>query len=95
MAAGQKGAGQGAGGKDQDALVAFAEELKAWRAARGWTQGELGAAVNYSESMIAQVEACFKPATMQLAEALDRAFATPATQGPSPASRVPRERSCG
>jgi transcriptional regulator with XRE-family HTH domain len=85
MAAGQKGAGQGAGqgvgqsvgGRDQDALVAFAEEVKAWRAARGWTQGELGAAVNYSESMIAQVEACFKPATMQLAEALDRVFATP------------------
>jgi transcriptional regulator with XRE-family HTH domain len=77
MAAGQKGAGQGTGSKDQDALVAFAEELKAWRAARGWTQGDLGAAVNYSESMIAQVEACFKPATMQLAEALDRVFGTP------------------
>jgi transcriptional regulator with XRE-family HTH domain len=77
MAGGQKGAGQGAGSKDQDALVAFAEELKAWRAARGWTQGDLGAAVNYSESMIAQVEACFKPATMQLAEALDRVFGTP------------------
>src|SRR5512146_1374742 len=85
MAAGQKGVGQGAGqgaghgavGKDQDALVAFAEEVKAWRAARGWTQGELAAAVNYSESMIAQVESCCKPATMQLAEALDRVFATP------------------
>jgi transcriptional regulator with XRE-family HTH domain len=77
MTAGQKGAGQGTGSKDQDALVAFAEEVKAWRAARGWTQGDLGTAVNYSESMIAQVEACFKPATMQLAEALDRVFATP------------------
>src|SRR5215813_1549591 len=77
MTAGQKGAGHGVGGKDQDALMAFAEEVKAWRAARGWTQGELGAAVNYSESMIAQVEACYKPATMQLAEALDRVFGTP------------------
>ena len=81
MPAAQKAAGHGAGNstgsKDQDALRAFAEELKAWRAARGWTQAELGAAISYSESMIAQVEACYKPPVMQMAEALDRVFATP------------------
>lgn len=81
MPAAQKAAGQGTGNstgsKDQDALRAFAEELKAWRAARGWTQAELGAAISYSESMIAQVEACYKPPVMQMAEALDRVFATP------------------
>jgi len=57
MAAGQKGAGQGTGSKDQDALTAFAEELKAWRAARGWTQGELGAEAthpNVTEDQVAE-----------------------------------------
>jgi transcriptional regulator with XRE-family HTH domain len=63
--------------RDEDAVAAFAEELKAWRAARGWTQGELAARINYSEALIAQVETCRKPATMQLAEALDRTLATP------------------
>jgi transcriptional regulator with XRE-family HTH domain len=63
--------------KDQDAISAFAEELKAWRAARGWTQGELAAKVNYSESLIALVETCRSAATMDLGRALDRVFATP------------------
>ena len=45
------------------------------------------AEVNYSESMIAQVEACFKPATMQLAEVLEilaaaRALSSPRLQQP-------------
>jgi transcriptional regulator with XRE-family HTH domain len=69
--------GSSAGTRDQDALRAFAEELKAWRTARGWTQAELGAQVGYSESMIAQVEGCYKPPVMQMAEAFDRVFATP------------------
>jgi transcriptional regulator with XRE-family HTH domain len=86
-AAGNASAGNGASGsaalgtsaatRDQDALRAFAEELKAWRAARGWTQAELGDKVGYSESMIAQVEGCYKPPVMQMAEAFDRVFATP------------------
>jgi transcriptional regulator with XRE-family HTH domain len=63
--------------KDQDAISAFAEELKAWRAARGWTQGELAAKVNYSESLIALVETCRSAATMDLGRALDRVFGTP------------------
>jgi transcriptional regulator with XRE-family HTH domain len=50
--------------KDQDAMAAFADELKAWRAARGWTQGQLAAQTNYSEQMIAQVETSRKPAAV-------------------------------
>jgi transcriptional regulator with XRE-family HTH domain len=63
--------------KDQDAVAAFADELRAWRAARGWTQGELAAQVNYSESLIALVETCRSVPSMDLARALDRLFATP------------------
>ena len=63
--------------KDGDAISAFAEDLKAWRAARGWTQGELAAKVNYSESLIALVETCRSAATMDLGRALDRVLGTP------------------
>lgn len=63
--------------KDQDSIAAFAEELKAWRAARGWTQGDLAAQVNYSESLIALVETCRAVPSMDLGRALDRLFATP------------------
>jgi transcriptional regulator with XRE-family HTH domain len=63
--------------KDQDALSAFAEELKAWRAAQGWSQGELAARISYSESLIAQVETCRSAATMDMGKALDRVFRTP------------------
>jgi DNA-binding XRE family transcriptional regulator len=63
--------------KDQDALSTFAEELKAYRAACGWTQGELALRINYSEALIAHVETCRKPPTVQLAKALDRVFTTP------------------
>lgn len=63
--------------RDQDALFTFVEELKAYRADRGWSQADLGTRVNYSEALIAQVESFRKIPTMQLAEALDRLFGTP------------------
>ena len=63
--------------KDRDSLAPFADELKAHRAARGWTQADVAAKTSYSESLIAQVEARFKAASPELAKALDRAFATP------------------
>lgn len=63
--------------KDQDALAAFAEELKAWRAAQAWSQGDLAARINYSESLIAQVETCRSAASMDMGKALDRVFKTP------------------
>ena len=66
-----------AGRKDRDALGWFADELRAHRAERGWTQADVAAKIMYSESLIAQVETCRKAATPELARALDRVFATP------------------
>jgi transcriptional regulator with XRE-family HTH domain len=63
--------------KDREALGWFADELKAHRAARGWTQADVARETSYSESLISQVEACHKAATPELARALDRVFATP------------------
>jgi transcriptional regulator with XRE-family HTH domain len=65
------------GRKDRDALAWFADELRAHRAERGWTQADVAAKVSYSESLIAQVETCRKVATPELARALDRVFGTP------------------
>jgi transcriptional regulator with XRE-family HTH domain len=72
MAAARKGRD-----KDRDSLALFADELKAHRAARGWTQADVAAKTSYSESLVAQVEARFKAASPDLAKALDRAFSTP------------------
>jgi transcriptional regulator with XRE-family HTH domain len=66
-----------AGRKDRDKLSLFADELRAHREAKGWTQADLAAGLNYSDSLIAQVEACWRPPSKDLAKALDRAFATP------------------
>jgi transcriptional regulator with XRE-family HTH domain len=66
-----------AGRKDRDALAWFADELKAHRNARGWTQADVAAKTMYSESLIAQVETCRKAPTPELARALDRVFQTP------------------
>jgi DNA-binding XRE family transcriptional regulator len=64
-------------GKDRDSLTWFADELKAHRAERGWTQADLAAKIKYSESLIAQVETCRKAPTPELAKVLDRLFKTP------------------
>jgi len=47
------------------------------REARAWSQAELAVAANYSESLIAMVETYQRAPTQGLADALDRAFATP------------------
>lgn len=78
-----------AGRKDRDALSLFADELKAYREARGWTQAELATKINYSESLIAQVEACWRPPSKDLARALDKVFATPGFQEAEPGSPKP------
>jgi transcriptional regulator with XRE-family HTH domain len=76
-----------AGRKDRDALSLFADELKAHRDARGWTQADLAAEIAYSDSLIAQVETCRQPPSKELARALDRVFMTPgfAEEGPGSA----------
>ncbi len=66
-----------AGRKDRDALSLFADELKAHRDARGWTQADLAAKISFSDSLIAQVETCRRAPSKELAKALDRLFVTP------------------
>jgi transcriptional regulator with XRE-family HTH domain len=63
--------------KDRDALRLFADELKAYRLDRGWTQADLAERVHYSERLVAQVEGCHKAPSRQLARELDLAFKTP------------------
>jgi DNA-binding XRE family transcriptional regulator len=63
--------------KDREVLGWFAEELRAHRAERGWTQADVARETKFSESLIAQVETCRKAATPELARALDRVFSTP------------------
>lgn len=63
--------------RDRDALALFADELRAHRAGRGWTQADVAAKASFSESLIAQVETCRKSATPDLAKTLDRLFQTP------------------
>jgi transcriptional regulator with XRE-family HTH domain len=63
--------------KDRDALALFADELKAHRTARSWTQADVAAKSNYSDGLIAQVETCRRPPSRELAKALDRVFQTP------------------
>jgi transcriptional regulator with XRE-family HTH domain len=65
------------GGKDRDARSWIADELKAHRNARGWTQADVAANTNFSESLIAQIETLRKSMTPELARALDRVFKTP------------------
>jgi Domain of unknown function (DUF5753)/Helix-turn-helix domain len=74
------------GRKDRDSLSWFADELKAHRAAHGWTQADVAAKTTYSESLIAQVETCRKAATPELAKALDRMFVTPGFREDEPGS---------
>ena len=73
-----------AGRKDRDALSLFADELKAHRDARGWTQADLAAKISFSESLIAQVETYRRAPSRDLAKALDRVFATPGFMEDSP-----------
>lgn len=63
--------------KEAETWGVFADELRAHREGRGWSQAVLAARIHYSESLIAQVETCRKPPSMILAEKLDAVFATP------------------
>jgi transcriptional regulator with XRE-family HTH domain len=61
------------------ALVAFAEELKAWRAQSGLSREDVAVKVNYSSSLIGMIETCQRNPTPTLAGLLDRLFGTPQT----------------
>jgi transcriptional regulator with XRE-family HTH domain len=63
--------------RDREKLSLFVDEMRAMREQRGWSQAELAAQAQYSESLIAMVETYQRAPTQSLAKALDRAFGTP------------------
>jgi transcriptional regulator with XRE-family HTH domain len=58
---------------------AFSAELKAQRAARGWTQIELGKRIGYSGSFISDVERGDRSPSVDFAQRCDDAFGLPGT----------------
>jgi len=65
--------------RDTAALSLFADELKAAREQRGWSQADLADQIPYSLSTISMVEALHRVPTRDLAVHLDKAFGTPGT----------------
>lgn len=63
----------------REALADFAEELRAHREARGWTRAELAAQLQYSESLIAQIESCDRVPQKAFALKCDEVFKAPGT----------------
>ena len=65
--------------RDTAALSLFADELKAAREQRGWSQADLAGQIPYSLSTISMVEALHRVPTRDLATYLDKVFGTPGT----------------
>lgn len=65
--------------RDMTALALFADELKAAREQRGWSQADLAEQVPYSLSTVSMVEALHRAPTRDLAVHLDKAFGAPGT----------------
>jgi transcriptional regulator with XRE-family HTH domain len=65
--------------RDSAALSLFADEMKAAREQRGWSQADLADQIPYSLSTISMVEALHRVPTRDLAVHLDKAFGTPGT----------------
>ncbi len=65
--------------RDMAALSLFADEMKAAREQRGWSQADLADQIPYSLSTISMVEALRRVPTRDLAVNLDKAFGTPGT----------------
>jgi transcriptional regulator with XRE-family HTH domain len=65
--------------RDTAALSLFADEMKAAREQRGWSQADLADQIPYSLSTISMVEALHRVPTRDLAVNLDKAFGTPGT----------------
>ena len=64
---------------DTAALSLFADEMKAAREQRGWSQADLADQIPYSLSTISMVEALHRVPARDLAGHLDKAFGTPGT----------------
>ena len=65
--------------RDTAALSLFADEMKAAREQRGWSQADLADQIPYSLSTISMVEALHRVPARDLAGHLDKAFGTPGT----------------
>ncbi len=65
--------------RDMAALSLFADEMKAAREQRGWSQADLADKIPFSLSTISMVEALHRVPTRGLAVHLDKAFGTPGT----------------
>jgi transcriptional regulator with XRE-family HTH domain len=61
------------------AKAAFARQLRAWRAKKGWSQVELGIKLGYSDALISGVENGHKTPTADFAARCDEAFDAPGT----------------
>jgi transcriptional regulator with XRE-family HTH domain len=61
------------------AKAAFARQLRAWRAKKGWSQVELGDKIGYSDALISGIENGHKTPTADFAARCDDVFGTPAT----------------
>jgi transcriptional regulator with XRE-family HTH domain len=59
--------------------TSFAAELRAQRAARGWTRAELGKLIDYSGSFITDVERGERSPSDDFAQRRDAAFELPGT----------------
>src|ERR1017187_6284891 len=57
----------------------FANQLRSWRAKRGWSQTELAGELRYSNALVSQVEREQKPPSAEFAAKCDEVFDTPAT----------------
>lgn len=61
------------------AMSKFANQLRGWRAKRGWSQVELACQLGYSNALVSQIEQEHKPPSAEFAAQCDVAFDTPAT----------------
>lgn len=57
----------------------FANQLRGWRAKRGWSQVELAAKLEYSNALVSQIEGERKQPSADFAAKCDEVFDTPAT----------------
>jgi transcriptional regulator with XRE-family HTH domain len=78
-----KGSGNGSQdsgtGEPVRGMKVFAEELRAQRDNRGWTQLELAAELQYSNSFVSDVERAVKVPSSGFAEQCDKVFGLPGT----------------
>ena len=61
------------------AMSKFANQLRGWRAKRGWSQAELADQLGYSNALVSQIEQEHKPPSAEFAAKCDEVFDTPAT----------------